>query len=76
MATPRHDLPRELVADHLHTDLLAHLEPKVANEVLIDPWLEFTHPIRDPFVSFRATKSIARVSTHQSVVFCSPPGPA
>lgn len=31
-------LPRELVADHLHVDLLTHLEPKVADEVLIDPW--------------------------------------
>lgn len=37
-------LPREFVTDHLDADLLAHLEPKVAHEILIDPWLEFTHP--------------------------------
>lgn len=38
------DLPRKLVADHLHADLLAHLKPQVAHKVLIDPWLQFTHP--------------------------------
>lgn len=37
-------LPRELVTDHLDVDLLTHLEPKVADEVLIDPGLELTHP--------------------------------
>jgi len=36
--------PRELVADHLDVDLLTHLEPQVADEVLIDPRLELTHP--------------------------------
>lgn len=36
--------PRELVTDHLNVDLLAHLEPEVADEVLIDPRLKFTHP--------------------------------
>jgi hypothetical protein len=37
-------LPRELIADHLDIDLLAHLEPEVANEIFINPWFEFTHP--------------------------------
>lgn len=37
-------LPRELVTDHLDVDLLTHLEPKVADEVLVDPGLELTHP--------------------------------
>ena len=37
-------LPRELVTDHLDVDLLTHLEPKVADEVLINPGLELTHP--------------------------------
>lgn len=36
--------PRKLVADHLHVDLLAHLEPEVADEVLVDPGLKLTHP--------------------------------
>lgn len=38
--------PRKLVADHLNVDLLTHLEPEVANEVLIDPGLKLTHPKR------------------------------
>lgn len=36
--------PRELVTDHLHVDLLAHLEPQVANEVLVNPRLKLAHP--------------------------------
>lgn len=40
-------LPRELVTDHLHVDLLAHLEPQVTDEVLVNPGLEFTHPKSD-----------------------------
>lgn len=36
--------PSELVANHLHIDLLAHAVPKAADEVLVDPWLEFAHP--------------------------------
>lgn len=39
-------LPRELVPNHLDIDLLTHLEPEVANEVLIDPGFELTHPGR------------------------------
>lgn len=35
---------RKLVADHLDVNLLAHTEPHTAHEVLIDPWLELTHP--------------------------------
>jgi hypothetical protein len=38
--------PRELVADHLDVDLLTHLEPEVADEVLVDPGLKLTHPER------------------------------
>lgn len=37
-------LPRELVADHLDVDLLAHLEPEIADEVFVDPRLKLTHP--------------------------------
>lgn len=36
--------PRELITDHLHANLVAHTEPDRANEVLINPWLELTHP--------------------------------
>lgn len=38
-------LPRELVPDHLDVDLLTHLEPQVTDEILINPRLEFTHPV-------------------------------
>jgi hypothetical protein len=37
-------LPRKLVSDHLDADLLSHLEPEIAYEILIDPWFEFAHP--------------------------------
>lgn len=37
-------VPRKLVADHLHTNGLAHIVPNVADEVLINPWLKLTHP--------------------------------
>jgi hypothetical protein len=37
-------LPRKLVTDHLDADLLTHLEPKVTDEVLVDPRLQFAHP--------------------------------
>lgn len=37
-------LPRKLVANHLHVHLLTHLEPKVSNEVFINPRLQFAHP--------------------------------
>lgn len=36
--------PRELVADHFHVDLFTHLEPKVADKVLVNPRLELAHP--------------------------------
>lgn len=36
--------PREFIADHLDVDALADLEPDVADEVLVNPGLEFTHP--------------------------------
>ena len=35
---------RELVADHLDVDLLAHAEPDTADKVLVNPWLKLTHP--------------------------------
>lgn len=38
-------LPGELVANHLNINLFTHLEPKVANEVFVDPWLELAHPV-------------------------------
>lgn len=37
-------LPRELVADHLDVDGLAHVIPDAADKVLVDPGLELTHP--------------------------------
>lgn len=37
-------LPRELVADHLDVDGLAHVVPDAAHKVLVDPGLELTHP--------------------------------
>lgn len=40
-------LPRELVADHLDVDLLTHLEPQVADEVLINPRLKLAHPVME-----------------------------
>lgn len=38
-------LPGELVPNHLDVDLVAHAEPHTAHEVLVDPWLEFAHPV-------------------------------
>ena len=46
------DVPRELVADHLDADLLAHLEPKISNEVLVDPRLKLAHPTRSLAIIF------------------------
>ena len=37
-------VPRELVTDHLNVDLFTHLEPQVADEVLVNPGLELSHP--------------------------------
>ena len=42
----RFSLPREFVTDHLDAHLFAHLEPKVTDEVLIDPGFQFAHPER------------------------------
>ena len=47
-------LPRELVTDHLDVDLLTHLEPQVADEVLINPGLELTHPVAEKSQRFRS----------------------
>jgi hypothetical protein len=41
----RRDLPREFVTNHLDADLFAHLEPKVAHKVLINPWFKLAHPV-------------------------------
>lgn len=38
------DVPGELVANHLDVDLLAHAEPEAADEALVNPRLELTHP--------------------------------
>ena len=37
-------LPGELVTDHLHIDLLAHVVPDCPHEVLVDPGLKLAHP--------------------------------
>ncbi len=37
-------LPRKFVSNHLDIDLLTHAEPDRANEVLINPRFELTHP--------------------------------
>jgi hypothetical protein len=63
-------LPRELVTDHLDVDLLTHLEPEVADEVLINPWLKLTHPI---LVSAWSAGIRETVSTYQRVVLPSAP---
>ena len=39
------DLPRKFVADHLDVNLLTHVVPDRAHEVLVDPRLELTHPV-------------------------------
>lgn len=36
--------PRELITNHLDIDLLTHLEPKVADKVLVNPRLKLAHP--------------------------------
>ena len=36
--------PVELIADHLDIDLLTETVPDTSDEVLINPWLKFTHP--------------------------------
>lgn len=36
--------PRILITDHLHVDLLAHVEPDASHKILIDPGLQFAHP--------------------------------
>lgn len=67
-------LPRELVADHLDIDLLAHLEPQVADEVLIDPGLKLTHPECGVSKTYTDTGGTARENeTYQRVVLPSAP---
>jgi hypothetical protein len=61
------NLPRKLVANHLDTDLFTHLEPKITNKVLIDPWLKFTHPAA--LVSVAIHNSLGAILTHHKVVF-------
>ena len=42
----RKRVPRKLVANHLHINCFAQLIPNISNKRLINPWFEFTHPIR------------------------------
>lgn len=67
-------LPRELVADHLDVDLLTHLEPQVADEVLVNPGLKLTHPVAkiSDWIS-RVVISQVREKTYQRVVLPSAP---
>lgn len=65
--------PRELIADHLDVDLLTHLEPQVADEVLINPRLKLTHPItRNQWLGLQGD-SAKKGETYQSVVLPSAP---
>ena len=61
--------PRKLVADHLNVDLLTHLEPEVANEVLIDPGLKLTHPKRQNESATARTRRYRIGQAYQRVVF-------
>lgn len=45
-------LPGELVTDHLHVDLLAHVVPNCPHEILVDPGLKLAHPV--PLSAFAA----------------------
>lgn len=45
-------LPGELVADHLHIDLLAHVVPYCTHEILVDPWFKLAHPVSDVSLRF------------------------
>lgn len=69
-------LPREFVTNHLNVDLLAHLEPKVTDEVLVDPGLQFTHP-ENVLASIYFPNSTYLLyglnTTYQRVVLASPP---
>jgi hypothetical protein len=38
------NVPCELVTNHLDIDLFAHAKPQGADEVLVNPWLKFSHP--------------------------------
>lgn len=38
------NVPRELVADHLDIDGLAHVVPNTAHKVLVDPRFKLAHP--------------------------------
>lgn len=60
-------LPSELVADHLHVDLLAHTVPQAADEVLINPRFKFTHPTKQVSAIISETKF--QHMTYQRVVF-------
>lgn len=37
--------PGKFVTDHLHINLLTHIVPDTANEVLVYPWLKLSHPV-------------------------------
>ena len=38
------NVPGKLVPDHFHVHLISHAEPEAADEVLIDPRFQLTHP--------------------------------
>ena len=58
-------VPRKLVTNHLDVDIFAELEPDVANKVLIDPRLKFTHPNK---VSQLASHRVQLKGTYHRVV--------
>ena len=54
------DIPREFVTNHLDVDLLSHLEPEVAHEVLVDPGFKFAHPTTSSMPIFAFVESQIR----------------
>jgi hypothetical protein len=52
----RKSLPREFVTDHFDVDGLAHAKPNRANEVLINPRLQFAHPERSRVSTMKRVK--------------------
>ena len=53
-------LPGELVSDHLHIDLLAHVVPDRPHEVLVDPGFKLAHPL--PLSAFAAWEMTGNVA--------------
>ena len=62
------DIPRELVANHLHVDVLAHIVPNATDKVLVDPRFEFAHPSRGRLAREERRRGVekrARTHTHK-----------